>query len=445
MKSFVLGTVFVGAIVAVASVGAGCGGNDKPGTGGGGGTGGATSSSHSSSSSHITTGTITGSGGSGGSGQGHSFDTALPIMVNDMNPTMGMLPDPTTSQDFYKFTGTKGEKVAVSTTAKPSTNGFDPTYLDLVVTLYDASKQQIARQDDPWPRFSNDPQLFTYLPADGDYYVEVQECNAVFGTMNCSSASMITNYDYTVQVFDFGATAQNTVTDGKDETPGAHTDDDPANANVLKYVKSSGKYELTFLDGTFVDGTDVDVYAFTTPSDPTVDMGQRANADFWIAPSGKDDDGATSPVGLAWVVDSADPTTILAQLDASKYGDNDNPTNGAADLGLPVQEAHQYFLFVQHPASSAGSNDFYVVEHFVGGVNPVETEPNDPMMPEPLMMPQMNGDGSNSYFIEGDVAPGDTDGFAIPKGSMTKVSAFCAGARIGSGATLHYQLNADTS
>ena len=137
--------------------------------------------------------------------------------------------------------------------------------------------------------------------------------------------------------------------------------------------------------------------------------------------------------------------TILAQLDASNYDDEDDSTNGSADLNVPVTLGHQYFLFVQHPGTAHGSNDFYVIEHFVGGGNPVEVEPNDPTAPEMLSMPQMNSDGSVSCFIEGDVAPGDTDGFAIPRDTETKVTAICAGLRRGSGATLSYQLNADTN
>ena len=144
MKSFILGIGLTGSVVAATIAGVGCGGDDT-GSGGSAGAGGA-SSSVSSTSTQITTGpTSTTTTGSGGMGQGHTFDTALPITVNDMTPAAGSLPDPTSSQDFYKFTGTAGEKVAIVTTAKPTADGFDATYLDLVVTLYDASQKQIAR------------------------------------------------------------------------------------------------------------------------------------------------------------------------------------------------------------------------------------------------------------------------------------------------------------
>ena len=39
-----------------------------------------------------------------------------------------------------------------------------------------------------------------------------------------------------------------------------------------------------------------------------------------------------------------------------------------------------------------------MVQHFVGGGNPVETEPNDPTAPETLTMSQANADGSTSYL-----------------------------------------------
>src|SRR5205823_13153343 len=140
----ILSIGLTGSVVAVTLTGIGCGGGDT-GSGGAGGAGGATNSQSSTSNTTATTGT----GGAGGAGgQGHSFANPFPIMVNDMNPTMGTLSDPVTSKDFYKFTGKAGEKVAISTTAKTGTDRFDPTYLDLVVTLYDASQAQIARQDD---------------------------------------------------------------------------------------------------------------------------------------------------------------------------------------------------------------------------------------------------------------------------------------------------------
>ncbi len=444
MKRFILSIGLIGSVVGISLTGGGCGGKDT-GSGGAGGAGGATNS-QSSTSSQMTGNPTSGPGGAGGMSQGHSFDNPFTIMVNDMTPAMGTLPDPVTSQDFYKFTGMAGEKIAIATTAKTGMDAFDPTYLDLVVTLYDASHNQIARQDDPWPRFSNDPQLYTFLPSAGDYFVEVQECNAVFGTMSCAPATAITNDSYTLQVFDLVSAPQDSITDGAMETAANHTDDDISTPNTLKYIKSSGNYQLSFIDSTFVDGSDVDVYAFTPPADVTVSAGSRANADFWIAPAGKNDDGATNPVGQAWITD-ATGTVILAQLDASLYDDEDDATNGSADLNSPVTAdgMTQYFLWIKHPATAHGSNDFYVVEHFVGGGNPVETEPNDPTTPETLTMPQMNADGSNSFFIEGDVAAGDTDGFVMPTGAGTKVSAICAGLRLGSGATLSYQLNADTN
>src|SRR5262249_1616942 len=152
-----------------------------------------------------TTGPTSSSGptsGSGGAGGGnHSFATAADITVDDTNPTMGSLSDPTTSKDYYKFTGKKGEGMLIFVQAKTlaSMDPFDPAVVDTVVTLYDSKQKQIAFQDDPWPRDSNDPTLFTVLPADDTYYVMVQDCNA-WMSGSCYDPMKITIFDYQLSV-----------------------------------------------------------------------------------------------------------------------------------------------------------------------------------------------------------------------------------------------------
>lgn len=454
-KHFLLGGLACAALGVFATSGAGCG-SDSAGAGGS-GEGAATSTSTSPQTSSTTlpmtsttntgpTTTTTGTGGAGGgSTAGHSFADATPIMIDDTMATGGVLPDPLTAQDFYSFTATAGEHLGIATTAKTGTDPFDPAYLDLVVTVYDSTQTQIAQQDDPWPRGSNDPQLFIEIPTAGQYYVEVQECNAAFGTTGCADVTMITNKDYTLQVFDFGAApGMNAVTDEKAETAAAHADDTTATSNALVYLEDTAamppEYFFSFVDGTYIDGSDVDVYSFTPKSD-SVTGGTRANAEFWLQTAGTSGNGSTTPMGLTWVVDGTS-MNVIAQLDGSVYGDVDNQTNGPAELAAIVTIGSPYFLFVQHPATAAGANDFYIFQHAVEGINPVEAETanmltnsNDTTATAEGLAMVANADGSNSYFIEGDLPAGDAhDIYKVTTVTgFTKVSASCAAQRIGSG------------
>src|SRR5262249_10487841 len=129
----------------------------------------------------------------------------------------------------------------------------------------------------------------------------------------------------------------------------------------------------------------------------------------------------------------------LAQLDGSLYGDVDNATNGAANLSVPVATNTQYYLFIQHPAAAAGAHDFYFVEHFGGtfSANPLETSEvaNDLAATAEPLLQQDNGDGTFSYFVEGDLPTlSDVDHFSmfVPPGTTT-VQAFCSAQREGSG------------
>src|SRR5262249_3732294 len=155
------------------------------------------SSTTQSSSSAVGPASSTGAGGGN-----HSFSTATVITVN-APPELGVLPDPLTSQDYYEFTGTAGERIAVVGRAKLlGSDPFSPDVLGLTVTLYDANQQQIAFQDDPFPRTSNDPTLYTVLPSDGLYYVRVEDCNAWSAAGTCYDPAAVTTFDYQLQIVD---------------------------------------------------------------------------------------------------------------------------------------------------------------------------------------------------------------------------------------------------
>ena len=270
---------------------AGTGGSaGNSGSGGGSGSGGAMSCGDASADS--------GSGPDGGTVDGGDagnactpppdpFTTATPLVVGAASATPGTLPDPATSKRYYSFSGTKGEVIAIETTINTAL-AFSPLYPDLVATLYDASETQIARADDPFPRVSNVPTLYTVLPATGTYYVVVADCNAVFGaSAGCGAPSAILVHDYTIRVRDLaGATVIN-----EGAEPG---NDTAAGATTIAYTKAGGTAYVPLLAGGWLPArhrtptATASRYRRTPPSRP----GPRARASFWILPSGKNGDGS---------------------------------------------------------------------------------------------------------------------------------------------------------
>src|SRR5512132_1602821 len=197
----------VGSFAAAGMV-TGCGGDSTTSTsttgGGGSGDGGSGGSTTTTTTTGVTasatsTGTTTSSTGTGGGTGNHDFATAVDVDVNPAANTEGELADADTTTDYYKFSGKAGQRITVIVNAQsldPNGDGKDPSIVDVVVTLFDANKTQIAQNDDSWPRFSTDAQAFTVLPADGDYYLAIASCNTVFPTGGCGVAADITTLKY---------------------------------------------------------------------------------------------------------------------------------------------------------------------------------------------------------------------------------------------------------
>jgi hypothetical protein len=135
-----------------------------------------------------------------------------------------------------------------------------------------------------------------------------------------------------------------------------------------------------------------------------------------------------------WIVDPADPTKQVALIDVAA-GDE-----AGRDLSPPLMLDHKYYLFLQRPAGGAVANDFYFLQHNGGGSNPLETneaENNVIATPEVLSV-QDNGDGSFSYFVDGDIAVAgvDVDHYTVDiPANLTnnKFSIACGAQRSGSG------------
>ncbi len=335
----------------------------------------------------------------------HSFETALELPLaavadgelTDESVVTGKLAE-AGEVDYYTFEGAAGQALGIFSFAQDT--AFDPNTVDLVMTVYGADMKQVAFNDDPTPRVDNDSSLLLILPADGTYYVTMQECWTIIESLGgaCADPQIKPNNTYGLIMIDVSDT---------EVASGAYTRDDetgdtPAEANLLTYNKSAdGPYELSHAYGLFEDETDVDVFSFTIPEDTTVNSG-RSTGDFWLYPSGSGQSGATMSVGKLSISAAAEPDVILVQIDGTVPHPDDFSTR---EITAPLELGVEYLLWVAHPGGAAGANDFYYVSHAAGGSNPVEAAEadNNELATAELLPPQADPDGSLHYFIDGNI------------------------------------------
>lgn len=433
---------FLGLCLAVGSFAAaglvtGCGSDSTTGgtTGtGGDGSGGATTATTGTMASSTTgtlattttgTGTSTGTGTGGAESDGN--DTIEQAVVLDEKGLQDTLEVPATDVDFFKFDGKAGEIWLVSASSHPEGTDSDPGYIDTFIELYDASKKLIATNDDSYPRRNTDSEIITVLPATGTYYVKVQEW--------CTSATMIpaacdkayfddlVNLDYALNAL--------VITPG----PGtileaAEPNDTQATAAPIKYSPAmmAGSYYLTLLSGTLPMSSDSDWYSFTVPANLAVTSTTRAKTSFLVPWGGTAGNGSDVKVGKVDVIDQA-TMLVVASFDLSN--EPASPSD-RADLSLPVTPGGNYLLKVNHGGAEAdGQGKFYLVYETLGSGNPVETA--EVLNSVPATAEVLTASVKGSYFIEGDLAVGDTDYFKIASNGEATVSIACASQRNGSG------------
>lgn len=447
-----LGLCLVGSFTAIALAATGCGGDSgtaatTTGSGGDGGgtttTTATTTTTGSNTTSTTTTGSNTTSSGTGGATGNHNFEGAIDIEVNPAANTTGTLVDADTTADFYKFVGTKNQRITAVAIAQGlfTDAGHDPndvTVVDTVVTIYDSAKKKIAQNDDQWPRSSTDSQAFTVLPADGNYYVTVNSfCTEFSATPGaCDNAGGVTTLDYELFLADVDKLNAPEVNEGAEP----NDDDKKAVKNTYTAIAGTpGAYSISIIDGTFQTATDIDAYALNIPADLKFDAKQRAHAEFWVQAITPDNGtGATANAKL-WVVDSDDLTKRIAEVDQVNYSDGANQTNGPIDMSVPIVAGHTYYLFVQHGAgASVPVEDFYFIKHFAGSYyyGQLEATPstNDTILTaEKLTTPAMVTAGN--YFVDGNLTTiVDVDYYTVDVAAGAKTaSLFCDAQRQGSG------------
>lgn len=410
-------------------VGVGCGDSTNAGGGGGGGSapngGGGNGGEGTGGIPVIGGGDVGGGIGEGGNDTLASADpldedpdTGLQSIQSDLDP-------PDSDVDYWSFTGHAGP-IEMLADAKPNTDPFADGYLDLVVTLYDADGNQIAQNDDPFPQFTQDSLFYTILPADGTYYLKVEEFCEFDG--NCAGAAdyfaNITQFGYAVNIIQLDPTENSYV----EET--GEPNDSEVNATPMEYepTTTAGEYYLSIDWGTLTSG-DTDGIKFTVPADLAIDPGARANARFVLMPPGTAGDGSSINPGVATVTDLT-TDTIIARLDMSSQT-NDVQTRDF--LQFPVTPGNDYLFTVDTGDASDGSDPFYFITHAAYSGDTVEAQElaNDlPATPEVLTQ----SPGTEVYFIEGNLGAADVDYFQVAV-LDDLMSVFCDSAHQGSGVT----------
>jgi hypothetical protein len=422
-----------------------CGDSSGTGSGGAGTTTGSTTGATTSSTKAATvTSTGTGMAGDGND----TIDTATAMSAGQngaftSDPNGVSLDTPDMDVDFYKFDATQGPWTFFTQTNPNNTNGV---FVDTVITIYNSAKQQIARNDDAFPRAGTDSTLSTILPSAGTYYVKVEEfCHSDLMTTGCDATyfSNITDTSYFL-----AAVPLTEDTTDHSERPEVEPNDTSAQSTLFGYkaipMQPAGTYYLSEVWGDMPAATDQDWLTFTLPADvitdvplsTTLKVPGRVNVGITIPPPSTAGNGSDLNMGVVDIVDATDNSVV------ARYDFTNEPVDGKRiDMTIPVQVSHQYFVHLTGGNYSAmgGAGKFYFFEQAAHSVNPIEGEllptpvtNNDVASAESLTAAALNG-GGNGFFVEGDLPAGDTDYFKVNVGAGTMASVFCGAQRSGSG------------
>ncbi len=336
-------------------------------------------------------------GGGGGDGN-DSFADAVTIPIGPEG-VMERIQTPG-DEDYFSFMATAGTWYVLSTDANPDD---DPDMIDTVITLYDDTMTQLAENDDGVPRASTDSEIIWVAPADGTYYVKVQEWSEWAG----ETLEGMPSFTYTLSVLDLDGTEAAVLIDAE---PG----NDAASATALKINMDVG-----FLFGTFASASDIDVFSFSVAAGRTFF--------FDLMPSGTSGYGSTSPAGRVYVT-SSDGSEVLARID--------NSLDNLTDIS-PALTAGDYLLWIEHGSGAAGANDFYVVKALGGMDNPPEAEEaTNGTLAGAEALAQMTDDttGITSAFLLAQLPDNsDVDYYSYDVAAGEQLSVACGAATSGSG------------
>jgi hypothetical protein len=256
--------------------------------------------------------------------------------------------------------------------------------------------------------------------------VRVTECwSWAIDAVGCAQPKVKLSTAYTLRVADLdGAIA------GFAADPEKGNDSTTATPVTYAAATATGGRPLSVVHGRFEAADDIDVFSFDFPADIVdVAAGSRLLANEWLLRGGPSGDGSTSAVGKVYITTQADPTKRLAQIDEADF------SGKGARLWPPLDLAGKYYLFIEHPQTPSGANDFYVDLHGAGSSRALEQKEaeNDAFATPEALTPADNG----SFYIEGDLgnAAADVDHFSFDVAGQAgkMVAAYCVSGRAGSG------------
>ena len=332
-----------------------------------------------------------------------SFDQAVQMDFTNASQKTGVI-NPAGDEDFFKFTGTAGQWIAIWVSANATCT---TTMLDPVATLYDSTQTQIAQNDDQLSG-NCDPFLITRLPADGTYYVKVRDWYQVNHPTDESTWRGDPLFVYKIYLYALSNGSGGTTID---QEPG----NDLGTAATLTIPTSSAGSLL----GTFAGASDVDVYTFTLPSAESVFV--------QFAPDGADGNGSSVGPGQVYITDSTG-ATVMARIDGAQ---------GSLEIAPPLLPAATYALWITAPAGSLGANPFYSATVYTqASDNPLEAEAetatgaNDTLA---LAQALVESTHVGRYYVLAHLPDGDVDYFSIPVTAGDQFKVNCGSTVIGSG------------
>lgn len=342
--------------------------------------------------------------------------------------------DPVGDVDYWKFTGKKGQIIAIYLEAQSMTTAFDADTLDTIMTVYGPDKKQLAFNDDPQGRTNNDSYINLVLPEDGTYYVRVEECwtwlndHPQGNGVSCADPQEKGNVDYNINVVEW----DKSIASFNMEAPGDNGA--AAKAQEVAITKGqNGNYIGASMVGTFEGVIDIDVYHFAVPADATKQVTSgRPSIQADLDKPGTEGNGSTAKMGSVWLTSDTTPTVMLAMSDFAT----------ADTVSAPAPFGAGYFLFVSRVGGSPAmtANEYYWLFFGFGGSNPIETaeSANDAAAGAEATKQEKTTTGDAGFYLEGDLIGGakDTDWWKInvPAGTEGgKFYVFCAAQSVGSG------------
>lgn len=336
----------------------------------------------------------------------------------------------TTDVDWYKFPASAGVLLINAAHGDMASTDGD---IDTFIGLYDSNQNLLASNDDSYPRFDTRSQIITHLPADGTYYLKVEEfCNSVDASDGCDAAYFAskTQLSYSLQI------GPGDVFIGFDSE--VEPNDAAATATVAPneaIMGMPGNYYFSHLDGAFASAADADWYSVTVPADLAVEATFRPQLSMIIPFGTPAGNGSKTKVGLVSVYD-ATGATLISTIDFSAEPNAQfGTTSSRAEFAVPVIAGNTYTVKVDKgPAEAMGISDFYFVYRGLGQGDQVEAaEATNGTVAGAEVPTQLMLIGGPGYRVEGNLGDADVDYYRLGTNNLALASIFCDGQRIGSG------------